>query len=138
MADELKGTRRELRRTRDGLLDVEAMALWHGATMEGGNRIVQAHLTGRAPDDLKHLAQRLMANPRTVALLGAGGPGDKGFFCFARSTDLDLHMGTLVRQACQTIGGGGGGRPEFAQGGGPEGAKVAEALDEAHESLTGQ
>jgi alanyl-tRNA synthetase len=137
MAEDLKGTRRELRRTRDGLLDVEAMALWHGASTADGNRIVQALLTGRAPDDLKHLAQRLVANPRTVALLGVGGPGEKGFFCFARSADLDLHMGSLVRQACQTIGGGGGGRPEFAQGGGPEGAKVAVALAEAFEHLAG-
>jgi alanyl-tRNA synthetase len=99
---------------------------------------VQAHLSGREPDDLKHLAQRLVVNPKTVALLGVGESGEKGFFCFARSSDLDLHMGNLVRQACQAIGGGGGGRPEFAQGGGPEGAKVARALDEAFASLVGE
>ena len=54
---------------------------------------------------------------------------------FARSTDLDVHMGTLVRQACQIIGGGGGGRPEFAQGGGPQGDRVIPALEAALGSL---
>jgi alanyl-tRNA synthetase len=136
MAGDLKDTRRELRRARDGLLDAEAMALWHQGTTVGSARVVQAELPGRTPDDLKHLAQRLVAHERTVALLAAGGTGQKGFFTFARSGDLDVHMGNLVRQACQVIGGRGGGRPEFAQGGGPQGAKIAQALESTLQSLT--
>jgi len=46
-----------------------------------------------------------------------------------------VHMGALVRQACQVIGGGGGGRPEFAQGGGPQGDRVVSALESALGSL---
>jgi len=131
MEGELKEARRELRDLRDRLLDAEAAGLWHEAESAGDVRLVRALLPASGPDDLKHLAQRLAARPRTVALLGAGQAGDKGFFTFARSADVDLHVGNLVRQACQVIGGGGGGRPEFAQGGGPEGAQVAEALDVA-------
>ncbi|MBN1660454.1 MAG: alanyl-tRNA editing protein [Anaerolineae bacterium] len=137
MAGELKETRRDLRDLRDKLLDAEATALWHEAERAGVVCLVRAWLSGRTPDDLKHLAQRLVERHRTVALLGAGEAGEKGFFTFARSADVDLHMGNLVRQACQVIGGGGGGRPEFAQGGGPEGARVAEALDEVYRSTVG-
>jgi alanyl-tRNA synthetase len=136
LSGELKDARRELGRTRDSLLDAEAQALWHQRTTIGPARVVRAELPGRRPDDLKHLAQRLVAQQRTVALLAAGGAGQKGSFTFARSDDLDVHMGNLVRQACQVIGGGGGGRPAFAQGGGPQGDKVDQALDEAFESLT--
>jgi alanyl-tRNA synthetase len=136
LAADLKDARRELRRARDGLLDAEAAALWHQGTMVASARVVRAELPGRKPDDLKHLAQRLVAHERTVALLAAGGPEGKGFFTFARSEDLNVHMGNLVRQACQVIGGGGGGRPAFAQGGGPQGAKIAQALDEASQSIT--
>jgi alanyl-tRNA synthetase len=136
LSGELKDTRRELRRARDGLLDAEAIALWHQGSTVSSARVVRAELPGRKPDDLKHLAQRLVAQERTVALLAAGGAGQKGFFTFARSGDLDLHMGNLVRQACQVIGGGGGGRPAFAQGGGPQGEGIGQALDEAFRSLT--
>jgi alanyl-tRNA synthetase len=136
LAGDLKETRRELRHTRDTLLDAEAMVLWHQGTTVGPVRIVQAQLPGRTPDDLKHLAQRLVAHPQTVTLLAAGEQGQKGFFTFARSGDLDLHMGDLVRQACQAIGGGGGGRPEFAQGGGPRGDRIVQALDTTFQSVT--
>jgi len=131
MAEELKETRRELRTTRDAWLDAEAEALWRQAEQVAGARVVSAHLASHSPDDLKHLAQRLVAHPHTVALLAAGQEGHKGFFTFARSLDVEAHMGTLVRQACELVGGRGGGRPEFAQGGGPEGNLAPQALEEA-------
>jgi alanyl-tRNA synthetase len=136
LAEELKATQRELRRTRDALLDAEAVALWHGAVPVGGVRVVKAHLPGRSAEDLKHLAQRLVTHSQTLVLLAGGGEaGSKGFFTFARSSDLEQHMGILVHQACEVIGGRGGGRPEFAQGGGPQGDQMLRALDEVLQSL---
>jgi len=133
LADDLKAARHELRRSRDALLQAEATALWHQAPTVGEVRVVQAHLTDRTPEELKHLAQHLVERPRTVALLAAGGPaGEKGSLTFARSADLPaLHMGMLLRRACETIGGRGGGRPEFAQGGGPQGERLAQALEDS-------
>ena len=136
LSDELKDTRRELRSTRDGLLDAQATALWHEADLLGTVRVIRADFPGRTPEDLKHLAQRLVVQPHTVALLAAGGEGEeKGYFAFARSEDVDLHMGTLLRQACEAVGGRGGGRPDFAQGGAPVSAQATEALDVAFQSL---
>ncbi|MEJ2733904.1 MAG: hypothetical protein P8189_10130, partial [Anaerolineae bacterium] len=89
LAGDLKETQRELRRTRDALLDAEAVALWNGAAAVGEARIVRAHLADRPPDDLKHLAQRLVTHPQTVVLLAAGAAGQKGLLTFARSPDLD-------------------------------------------------
>lgn len=138
LADDLKATRHGLRRIRDAWLEAEAAALWHRAAIVAGVRVVQAHLPGHSPDDLKHLAQHLVERPQTVALLATDEPTEgKGLLTFARSADLPtLHMGTLLRQACETIGGRGGGRPEFAQGGGPQGERLAQALDAAFRSLT--
>jgi alanyl-tRNA synthetase len=88
-------------------------------------------------DDLKHLAQRLVSHPGTVALLAMEGRAEeKSYLTIACSDDLDLHMGTLVRQACEIIGGRGGGRPTFAQGGGPQGEHVAKALDTAYQTVS--
>jgi alanyl-tRNA synthetase len=146
MAGDLQEARRDQKRAHDALMDAEAAALWYQAqpsplpspapTGTGAYRLVKAHLPGRTPDDLKHLAQRLLTYPLTVALLGSGGQaGEPGHFVFARSAGLDVSMGALVRQACEVIGGRGGGRPDFAQGGGPDGARVMEALEAISQSL---
>ncbi|VAX39058.1 hypothetical protein MNBD_PLANCTO03-514, partial [hydrothermal vent metagenome] len=44
---------------------------------------------------------------------------------------MGLKAGDWVREAAQTLGGKGGGRPDHAQGGGPEIEKVGEALKTA-------
>jgi alanyl-tRNA synthetase len=138
LADELKETRRELGRTRDALLDAEATALWHQAVPQGARRVIRAHLVGRTPDDLKHLAQRLVAHPRALILLASTREVEgKAYLTFARSADLDVHVGSLLREACQVIGGRGGGRPDFAQGGGPQVDQVPQALDLAFQSMAG-
>ena len=42
----------------------------------------------------------------------------------------------LVRKAVEALGGqGGGGRPDMAQGGGPDGAKAADAVQAVREAL---
>ena len=42
----------------------------------------------------------------------------------------------LVKAAVEALGGqGGGGRPDMAQGGGPEGSKAQEALDAVRDAL---
>ena len=56
-------------------------------------------------------------------------PG-RAVFVFARSQDVDIHMGQLLSQAAKPLGGKGGGRPDFAQGGG-----VPEILERAKEIL---
>ena len=42
---------------------------------------------------------------------------------------LGIKAGDLVRGASKMLGGGGGGRPDFAQGGGQDAAKINQALD---------
>ena len=87
-----------------------------GTPIDGATLVVW-HSAEHTPDALKAIAARLGEHPRTIALLGSTA-GDKFTAIFCRSADVDLHMGNLLRDALRTYGGGGGGRPEFAQGGG--------------------
>ena len=65
-----------------------------------------------------------------VALLGADAGEGRSVFVFARSGDVDIHMGQLLSQAAKPLGGKGGGRPDFAQGGG-----CPEILEAARKAL---
>lgn len=40
-----------------------------------------------------------------------------------------VSAGDLVKQACAVLGGGGGGKPDLAQGGGQDPSKIADALN---------
>ena len=136
LSDEARASRKQVRVLREQLLDYEAAALIAGAEKLGGARVVRQAYTDRTVDEIRHLAQRLTAEPGVIALLGRGSVGGKAQFVFARSADLPHDMNVLLRTACQTVGGGGGGRPNFAQGGGPDGARVEEALAAAWEQIS--
>lgn len=71
----------------------------------------------RDSEEVRGLANRLAEHPGTVALLAA--IGDKANLVFARSADLSFDMNLLMKEAVSRIKGKGGGRPNFAQGGGP-------------------
>ena len=136
LSDEARASRKQVRVLREQLLDYEAAALIAGAEKLGGAQVVRQAYTDRTVDEIRHLAQRLTAEPGVIALLGRGSVGGKAQFVFARSADLPHDMNVLLRTACQTVGGGGGGRPNFAQGGGPDGARVEEALAAAWEQIS--
>ena len=67
---------------------------------------------------VRDLASKLIESEKTVALIGADA-GDKCVLVFGRSADLDIHMGKLLSESAKPFGGKGGGKPDFAQGGGP-------------------
>ena len=97
--------------------------------------------TGRLPGTgvparkkLRMLAAKIVQAEPAVALLGTRDAGTARLV-FGRSASLDQNMGQLLAEACQTLGGRGGGRPELAQGGGPEASKLEEALRLAAEKL---
>jgi alanyl-tRNA synthetase len=87
-------------------------------------------------EDMKHLvslAKQIIAQPKTVAVLGSDQGGAK--VIVARSQDLSLDCKTLVSAAMTIVGGSGGGKQDFAQGGGPDASKIEQALDSAVEAV---
>ena len=68
---------------------------------------------------IKDVASQLIKRPGLAVLLGAETEPGRAAFVFARSADVELHMGQLLSKAAKPLGGKGGGRPDFAQGGGP-------------------
>ena len=96
--------------------------------LPGGARLVARFVEADAAL-LRDAASHVIRTPGVIALLGAGN-GDSFSYVFARSADVALDMGVLLRAAALPLGGKGGGRPDFAQGGGCD-----EILDEAKERV---
>ena len=89
----------------------------------------------RSAEFLKNVAQALIANPKTIALL-ASRDKDMARLVFARSADAPGDMNALMREACAMLDGRGGGKPELAQGGGKNVARLTEAIAHAAQSVT--
>ncbi len=121
LIERLQAENKALQRSHDALqeqlLRYKADALLAAAFPVGEQRLVAAVLPDVDAAALKTLAHLLQETPQIIALL-AGVHDEKVTILFARGEAVDLHMGNLLRQALQQFGGGGGGRPELAQGGG--------------------
>jgi alanyl-tRNA synthetase len=98
--------------------------------LPGGARLISGFVDADAAA-LKELVSRLIAQPGVIALMGAK-TGDSAVYVFGRSADVDADMGKLLRECAQPLGGKGGGRPDFAQGGG-----CGEILERAVERVRG-
>jgi alanyl-tRNA synthetase len=131
--EDARARERELNFLRERLLDYEAAELLASAPREGGVALVSQVFAEREFDELKRLALKLAAGEKAVALLGS--QGRKGQLVFARSADLSLDMGAVLRAASATIGGRGGGTPAVAQGGAPEPARIPEAVGNGLEQV---
>jgi alanyl-tRNA synthetase len=150
LADRLKGTRGELIRKLDKLLEekkarereIEALKakLAKGVTtdiLEGvremnGVRVLAKVVEGvRDPKELREYADRVREKLGSgVALLGARSDG-KALLIALVTKDLThrFHAGNLVKKAAAMLGGSGGGRPDMAQAGGPDVVCLDQALE---------
>ena len=125
---------RQVAELEERLALAEVDGLLAAAPQVAGRRVVSQLYLDRSVDALKTTAAQLRSQAQTVALLATTG-GGKLTVIFALSDDLDLHMGNLLRDTLRVFGGGGGGRPEFAQGGGIDPAQAQALLDHARLTL---
>ena len=114
---DVKELRSHLRQAGRLLAGYEADELRATAPRIAGVRLVVHILTEESLVDIRELARQLVSRPGVIALLGAGDW--KAQLCFARSPDIEIDMVSLVRETAEILGSrGGGGQPDFAQGGG--------------------
>jgi alanyl-tRNA synthetase len=115
------------------------------ATDVGGVKVVAASVDGLGPDDLRQLIDvlRRKAGEKLAALLMTAADG-KVVLAAGLTADLAgkaLHAGNWLKEVAPVVGGGGGGRPDFAQAGGKDPSKIADAvakaLDVARARLSG-
>ena len=135
LVDERRRLERELADTKKALALAGASA--SGAATQTADEDVAGVtfagqvLDGLDPKDLRGLLdqakQRIGSGVAAIAAVNEG----RASFAVAVTDDLTGRFSAvdLVRRGVEALGGkGGGGRPDMAQGGGPEGSKAAEAI----------
>ncbi|MBB6735430.1 DHHA1 domain-containing protein, partial [Cohnella zeiphila] len=90
---------------------------------------------------LRGVADELKAKLGSAVLALGAVEGDKVQLVVAVTPDLTakgLHAGKLIKELAAICGGGGGGKPELAQAGGKDPAKLPEALAAAEALVQAQ
>lgn len=110
-----------------------------GSAVQSAERIGEIVFSGTelgevsSGDDVRSFVQdvrnRLGSEAAVVAAIGnAGGKPSVVVGLNDAAREAGYKAGDLVKTACQILGGGGGGRPDLAQGGGTDMSKAPEAL----------
>ncbi|MCG8449900.1 MAG: alanine--tRNA ligase, partial [Pirellulales bacterium] len=116
-----------------------ADSLLEQAETIGAATIVIAEAPTAEANLMRQLIDQIRQKAAASAVLLASKQGDDKVTLVAGvSKDLQekgAHAGNWIRPVAKVLGGGGGGRPDMAQAGGKQPAKLAEALNVAKETI---
>ncbi|WP_055526296.1 alanine--tRNA ligase [Streptomyces graminilatus] len=136
MLGKLKDAEKEIEKFRAEKVLQAAAGLAEGAKDVNGVALVTGQVPdGTSADDLRKLVLdvrgRIQGGRAAVVALftTAGGKPLTVIATNEAARERGLKAGDLVRTAAKTLGGGGGGKPDVAQGGGQNPAAVGEAVD---------
>jgi len=124
--EEWKDQQKEIERLKEELAWARLKSLSAEAQEINGIKVVVQRM-GHADTDELLKAAALLAEQDCVALLGSetgklvAAVGKSGL-------EKGIKAGNIIKAAAKELGGGGGGKPELAQGGGPNVSKLNEAL----------
>ncbi|WP_009634606.1 alanine--tRNA ligase [Synechocystis sp. PCC 7509] len=136
---ELKTAQKQLEALKAELTLHKSETLLTEAQTIGDYKIIVAQIGEVEPDSLKIAAERLLQKiGKGAVVLGSVPEIDKVSLVAAFSPDVNkkgLQAGKFVGEIAKICGGGGGGRPNFAQAGGRDASKLPEALEYARTQL---
>ena len=136
LQEDAKSLRRELEEERKRAALAAAGDMLSSARDVGGVKVLAAE-----SEDVKGMreqADKLRDQLGSgVVVLGARPAGKKAILLVAVTPDLAgrIHAGRIVGQLAEKVGGRGGGRPDFAQAGGPDASSLPEALSASYDTV---
>ena len=102
-----------------------------------GVRVVASRVDGVDDKGLRELADRLRDKLQPAVVVLGTVQGDRVSLLAAVSKEATqrYHAGNIIKQIAPLVGGGGGGRPDFAQAGGKDPTRLDEALQKVYELI---
>ena len=131
--EEWKSQQKEIERLKEDLAEARLKTMTADAETINGLKIVVQKM-GSADIETLLKAAALLAEQDYVALLGS----ETGSLVAAvgrSGLDKGIKAGSIIKAAAKALGGGGGGKPDLAQGGGPNVEKLDEALQAGKEAM---
>ena len=133
LLESAKRQEKELGRLKNELACAQVDELLAGVREVAGVKVLAAPVAGvDGMEGLRCVADALRGRlSAAVIVLGARLEGKVALFCLVgRELIPPLHAGDIIRQVAAITGGGGGGRPDMAQAGGKDVAKLKTALEQ--------
>ncbi|MBM2837864.1 MAG: alanyl-tRNA synthetase [Deltaproteobacteria bacterium] len=102
-----------------------------------GVKVLSAKIEISDPKEMKDMADRLREKIGSGIIVLGSSDGTKSTLTVAVTGDLtkSYHAGNLVKELAKVVGGGGGGRPDMAQAGGPDVSRLDEALNKVFDLI---
>jgi alanyl-tRNA synthetase len=132
LQDDLREQRKSLEHLSSVINDMSVKGLVSEAPKAGDARVVvHEALPGEDPEEM---SKQLASMPCTVVVIGV--PGEKAKLLVACSSDIKMDCRKALKGIMAYMGGGGGGKPDYAQGGGGDPARLKDALSKAYEVVS--
>ena len=133
-----KQLEKELLESRQKMFSSSSEDISEKVTKIKGTNILIQRLDGFSANDLRVSIDRYKNKlENAIIVLGVieKGKAKIAIGVTKHNTEL-IHAGDLIKTVAEIVGGKGGGRPDFAQAGGPETDKLDQALEHAKEFIT--
>jgi alanyl-tRNA synthetase len=100
-----------------------------------GVNVVASRVEGVEDKALREMADKLRDKLQPAVIALGAITGDRALLLAVVSKEVSrtYHAGNIIKQIAPIVGGGGGGRPDFAQAGGKDVSRLDEALQKVYE-----
>ncbi|MBS7526720.1 alanine--tRNA ligase [Fusibacter paucivorans] len=135
IVSEMKQVQRENEHLKQKLVTSDIDGLIANAKVLKGVEILTAKFEGMDTQVLRNLGDQLLGKLSCGFVVFANVESEKVTFVAMASDDAvkaGAHAGNIIREVAKIAGGGGGGKPNMAQAGGKNPAKVDEALEKVY------
>jgi len=139
LLEENRTLERQLEQLKTKLAQSRAGAIEESARTLKGVKVLAAEAPGLDRGQLRTLADSLRNKWKTAVVVLASSEDSNVSIVTAVTKDLTakVHAGKLAGTVAQAVGGKGGGRPDMAEAGGKDPARLAQALEDVYAAVEG-
>ena len=135
---QMKNLEKEIKKAQSSQIDIDQLV--KSALSFGNSKVVLADVALDDRDVLSQITDQLKNKIQSgvVVVVGLGESSHPIVVSVSKDLTAQFSAGNLLKEIAQTMGGKGGGRPDFAQGAAPDRNKIKDAFAKAQQILNAQ